>query len=65
LSPYESPIFRTAEVPFGRCSHKYFSLYSSVSENPATNPLPSQKHTQGTMGVRHITDSRKLSWSFH
>jgi hypothetical protein len=32
---------------------------------PATNPLPSQKHTQGMMGVPHITDSRKLSWSFH
>jgi hypothetical protein len=37
------------------------SLYFSVSENPATNPLLSQKHTQGMMGVRHITDSRKLS----
>jgi hypothetical protein len=32
---------------------------------PATNRLPSQKHTQGMMGVPHITDSRKLSWSFH
>ncbi len=26
LRPYEFAIFRTAEIPFARCSHKYFSL---------------------------------------
>jgi hypothetical protein len=48
LSPYEFPIFRTTEIPFALIK-------------PATNPLPSQKHTQGMMGVRHITDSCKPS----
>jgi hypothetical protein len=26
LRPYEFPIFRTSEIPFVHCSHKYFSL---------------------------------------
>jgi hypothetical protein len=25
LRQYEFPIFRTTEIPFGHCSHKYFS----------------------------------------
>jgi hypothetical protein len=26
LRPYELPIFRTTEITFAHCSHKYFSL---------------------------------------
>jgi hypothetical protein len=33
LRPYEFPIFRTLEIPFARCSHKYFSLNLSLSYN--------------------------------
>jgi hypothetical protein len=31
LRPYEFLIFRTTEIPFARCSHKYFSLNLSLS----------------------------------
>jgi hypothetical protein len=31
LRPYEFPTFRTTEIPFAHCSHKYFSLNLLVS----------------------------------
>jgi len=42
LRPYEFPIFHTTEIPFARCSHKYFSLKTFALIKPATNPLSSQ-----------------------
>jgi hypothetical protein len=33
LRPYEFPIFRCFEIPFARCSHKYFSLHLLLSYN--------------------------------
>jgi hypothetical protein len=41
-TPFCFTIFRTTEIPFAHCSHKYFSLKPFALIKPATNPLPSQ-----------------------
>jgi hypothetical protein len=44
-------------------SYSFFNFSHRRSRaliKPTKNPLPSQWHTKGVMGVRHITDSCKL-----